>query len=240
MKLKKIISISAIAVVVLGLLIRTIYLDVNYATIDKKLYRKDITYLHIRSVDDERFRQINKCTEIDTLLLSKSHKHHLYKLMNFPKLRDFVIMQSEINKVECEKISSFSSLENLEVMAFTDFDFEGFDNKTISSIWINNSNAKNIESLYNCISLESLRITNSTIPNNCIVKENSKYIMKDSSVFESLDKIKTLEIYVDEIQNISGILQMDSLEKFHIDKNSISDKDVKSLENKGVTVTYYD
>lgn len=239
MKLK-IISISSIAVVVIGLLIRAIYLDVNYATIDKKLYRKDITYLHIRSVDDERFRQINKCTEIDTLLLSKSHKHHLYKLMNFPKLRDFVIMQSDINKVECEKISSFSSLENLEIINFSTFDFEGFNNKTVSEIWIYNSCAKNIESLSNCSSLKKFRITSSTISDNCIVKENNQYIMKNSSVFTSFDYVENLSIDVNKIKDISGILEMDSLETFYVNKNSISNEDVKSLEDKGVKVTYYD
>lgn len=209
----------AISVIIFSLIFGVIYFNTHYAIIDKKLYRKDITYLDINSVDDERFREINKCTEIETLLLSKSNKHYLHKLINFHKLRKLVIMSSNINKIECGKISSFSSLEDFNIINYTTFDFEGFNNKTVSRIWIYNSSAKNIESLANCISLKKLRITESTISDNCIVIEN-------------------LAIDVDKIEDISGILDMNSLETFYVNKDSISEENVKLLEDKDISIIY--
>ena len=77
-----------------------------------------------------------------------------------------------------------------------------------------------------------------TIPDNCIVKEGYKYIMKDSSIFRTFDYVEELSISVDKIEDISGILEMDSLKEFEIDKGTISEDDKKLLEDKGISVVY--
>lgn len=66
--------------------------------------------------------------------------------------------------------------------------------------------------------------------------EDNKYIMKDSLVFASFDYVEELRIFVDKIEDISGILEMDSLKVFEIDKGTISEDDKKLLEDKGISL----
>nr|MDE6781968.1 hypothetical protein [Ruminococcus sp.] len=49
-----------------------------------------------------------------------------------------------------------------------------------------------------------------------------------------------LEIYVDEIQDISGILEMDNLTELYLNTDSLSETDMKLLEDKGIAVIYID
>lgn len=81
---------------------------------------------------------------------------------------------------------------------------------------------------------------NSIISDNCIIVEDNKCVIKDSSVFASFDYVEELSIFVDKIEDISGILKMDSLKEFTVKKGAISEDDEKSLEDKGISVTYYD
>ncbi|MDE6424814.1 MAG: hypothetical protein K2K89_01560, partial [Ruminococcus sp.] len=96
----------------------------------------------------------------------------------------------------------------------------------------------NLKCLSKCLSLEKLLIADSTLSDNSIIIENGIYILKDSSIFALLDNISYLTIHIDEIQDISGILEMDSLETFCVNRDSISEEYVKLLEDKGITVTY--
>jgi len=81
-----------------------------------------------------------------------------------------------------------------------------------------------------------MTISHSIVFDNCIVAEDNEYVMKDSSIFESFDYIEELRIFVDKIEDISGILEMDSLKKFEVDKGTISEDDKKLLEDKGISV----
>jgi len=76
-----------------------------------------------------------------------------------------------------------------------------------------------------------------TVSDNFIVKEDYKYVMKDSSVFTSFDYIKELVISdINEIEDISGILEMDSLKMFKITEGALSEDNKKLLEDKGISV----
>lgn len=238
MKYKKSIIISVVVIVVFSLIIGAIYFDTHYAVIDSKIYKNNVKYLRVFSLDDSRVREINKCSEIEEMFLSRASEDAISKFINFTNLNILTVSRSNLNNNDCKKISSFNNLKMLSASYDVNINFEGFNNKTVSSIEINLSNIKNLKSLSECQSLEWLGIVKSTVSDNCIVIENGKYVMKDSLAFSSLNNLTFLAITVDNIRDISGILEMDSLETFCVKRDSISEEDVKSLENKGITVTY--
>jgi len=237
MKSKKVIRISAIAVVVLSLIIGAIYFYTHYAIIDRKIYKNDITYLRVYSLDAPEIKEINKCTEIETMYLSRAHENSISKFINFHNLNDLMIMHSDISSSDSEKISMFDNLKDLTIANDTTVDFKGFNNDTVSHISFFESEIKNFKALSECPSLKGIVIYYSTVSDNCI---DNNYVMKDSSVFASFDYIEKLSIDVGKIEDISGILEMDSLKEFKVDKGTISEDDKKLLEDKGVSVIYYE
>ena len=232
-------KIKIIIIFILCLVLGLIYFDTHYAIVDHKIYKNDITYLNVLSLDNYEIREINKCTEIEKMILSEGNKNLISKFINFHNLNDLFLLFCEISSSDSEKISTFDNLKKLDIF-ITTIDFKSFSNDTISFITLVESEINNLESLSKCKSLKNLTINSSTISNNCIILENNKYVMKDSSVFASFDYIEELWISVDKIEDISGILEMDSLKEFKIDKGTLSEGDKKLLEDKGISVIYYD
>lgn len=239
MKYKKSITISVVVIVVFSLIIGAIYFDTHYAIIDKKIYKTNVKFLSVISLNNAEIKEINKCTEVEIMYLSGANKNAISKFTDFHNIKFLLLMQSEINSLDCEKLNKFTSLDNLEIASYSIIDFKKFINPSVTVIDVFNSDLENIESLSKCKSLKSLTLNNTTY-NSYIIVENSKYILSDSDSFSSLDNLTYLSIIVDKIEDISGILEMDSLETFCVNRNSISEEDVKSLENKGITVTYCD
>lgn len=236
MKSKKVISISAIAVVVFSLIFGAIYFNTHYAIINGEIYKNDITEIH-PYLDITDIEEINKCNKIETMFLSKVSKNAISRLKNFHNLNFLSILNSEVDSVDSEKINKFNNLEYL-IITKTAIDFKGFNNNAVSTMLLGLSEITNIIELSKCKSLRSIVIQNSII-NDCIINKGS-YILENSSVFSSLDNVTKLTIVVDEIQDISGILEMDSLKEFKVNKDSISEEDVKLLEDKGISVIYCD
>ncbi len=238
MKSKKIIRISVIAVVVLSLIIGAIYFYTHYAIIDRKIYKTDIKRLDVL-LDTYEINEINKCTEIEEMFLSEANDDLVSRFKKFNNLNKLFITISDISSSGSEKISTFDNLKEF-CTYYTNIDFKGFSNDSVSYISLGCGKVANLESLSECNSLKNLEIYELTVSNNCIVVEDNKYVMKDSSIFSDFDYVEKLMILVDEIEDISGILEMDSLKTFEVDKGTLSEDDKKLLEDKGISVIYYD
>ena len=224
MNVKKIIIISVIFVLIVGYT----YFKTHYAVIDNEIYKTDITYLHIFSLDDSEIKEINKCTEIEKMFVSKAVENSVSGFTDFHNLNDLTLLNCEISGNDTEKISKFDNLNTFSTL-MTDIDLQGFNN-----------NIKNFKALSECSSLKKLAVYHSEIADNCIVTEDGKYIMKDSSVFKNFDYTEELRIFVNEIEDISGILEMDSLNVFEVYKGTVSEDNVKLLEDNGISVVYND
>ena len=88
---------------------------------------------------------------------------------------------------------------------------------------------------YDYQSPKSLSLTNTTIGYD-ITKSDEKYIMKDSGFLSDLDTVAELCIYVDSIEDVSGVCEMNSLQTFRVNKGSLSDEDKDMLKDKGIEV----
>ena len=222
----KIIGIAVMTVIIVCLVARAIYFDTHYAVINDKTYKNDVTfidpYLSLTNI-----REINKCTEVEKMHLSSVSENSFSRFINFPNLKQLMILSSDISSADCEKISQFDKLEDL-LFCETNVDFTGFKSDTLSSIGFASGTFKNFEVLAECKSLKRM-----------IIGPYHTNIMEDISVFADFDYIEELDLSVYKIEDVSGFLEMDSLKTLKIDKGAISEDNVKLLEDKGVTVTYY-
>lgn len=235
MKSKKFTSILVIAVVLLSLVIGAIYFTTHYAIIDRKIYKTDIKNINIFSLNTIDIKEVNKCTKIEKMFWAEASENSIAKFKNFHNLNDLTIQFSELSSSDCEKISTFDNLDKLFTY-YTNIDFKLFNNDKVSNIVLCYGEIINLKVLSECSSLKNLIIGYSTVSDNCIIVEDDKYIMKDSSVFASFDYVEKLRIDVDKIEDISGILEMDSLKEFTVKKGAISEDDKKLLEDKGISV----
>lgn len=231
-KSKKIIAIIFIFSFIFGV----IYFDTHYAVIDKKIYKNDVKFLSVYSLNSFEIKEINKCREIEELFITGTNEKSFSKLRNFHNLNRLLIMESDISN--CENINKFDNLKDLSIF-MTTIDFKGFNSDTVSSIVLDMSEIKNFKALSECKSLKSITISFATVCDNYIVEENGKYIMKDSSAFASFDYVEELRIFVD-IEDISGIFEMDSLKELKVPENAVSEDNIKLLENKGISITYFE
>jgi hypothetical protein len=88
---------------------------------------------------------------------------------------------------------------------------------------------------YDCPTPKSISLTNTTIDNG-ISKRDDKYTLYNSEFLSDLDTVTELSIYVDSIENVLGICEMDSLQTFRVNKGSISDEGKNLLKDKGIDV----
>ncbi|MDE6427186.1 MAG: hypothetical protein K2K89_13775 [Ruminococcus sp.] len=223
----KIISISVITVVILCLIAGFIYFDAHYAVINNETYKNDVTFIR-PSLNLTSIREINKCTEVEEMYLYSVSENSFSKFINFPNLKQLMILNSDISGTDCEKISQFDKLEDL-IFCETNVDFTGFKSDTVSSIGFVSGTFKNFEVLAECKSLKVMK----TGPYHT-------NIMEDISVFADFDYIEELDLSVYKIEDVSVFLEMDSLKTLKVNKDTISEEDRKLLEDKGISVIEYD
>ena len=75
-----------------------------------------------------------------------------------------------------------------------------------------------------------------TIVDDYIINSDGNFTMKDSGFLSSFDNVTELGIYIDIIEDVSGICEMDSLKSLSVSEGTISDQAIDQLEKKGIKV----
>lgn len=159
--------------------------------------------------------------------MTRAGENTISGFRNFHNLYDLMVMSSDISRADCEKISKFDNLKEFTVFR-TDIDFKGFNSDSVSSIVFIMSTVKNFEELAECKSLKSITIIDSEILDNDITE--------DSSIFADFDYVEELHLNTGKIEDVSGFLEMDSLKELKVNKETISEENIKLLEDKGISV----
>lgn len=131
-------------------------------------------------------------------------------------------------------MSTFSNLQELYIYR-TDIDLKGIGNSNLSYVWMLDSNVKNFDSLAECLALRNISLTD-TIVDDYIINSDGNSTMKDSGFLSSFDNVTELGIYIDIIEDVSGICEMDSLKSLSVSEGTISDQAIDQLEKKGIKV----
>lgn len=203
---------------------------------------------------------LNQFYEIDSSYIEVdffSEKNHLRTLSNFDHFTNleeirfsFVSNTDDLNdmsdlntvksfSIACSDIGDASFLERLHGLekihlVETFIDCNQFSIDTLSSMDFITCNIQNIDSLKKMNSLTELKLFQCDFSGVEIVSD--KYILQDSSAFSELHSVKKLMIGKTVIEEISGFLNMKSLETICIDQYCITDEQIDRLMSAGIQV----
>ena len=230
---KKVAAIIA-ALILLCIASGAVYLRKTYVKIEGHIYKTDVKEIS-PDLKITKIREINRCTEVEKMYLSSADENAISSFADFEKLSFLSLSLSNVTSFDSKKISTFSNLKELYIYC-TDIYLEGFNNSNLSCVKIMNSDVKNFDSLAGCLSLRSMSLLDTIVDDNIIYSDGS-YVMKDSRFLSSFDNVTDLAIYVDSIEDVSGICEMDSLKSLTVSEGSISDEAIHQLDEKGIKVT---
>ena len=118
--------------------------------------------------------------------------------------------------------SFINTMSNLKLIHCfeSDIDFNRVSSKHINTIQLISCNIKNLYMLKNCSSLTKLEIYKGSYEG--MTRSKGNYVLQDSSVFSELDTILELDIKDVKIEDIKGFLDMESLKKIYVSKESMT------------------
>ena len=205
--------------------------------INGKIYKTNIQEIS-PNLRFTNIKEINRCTEVEDLILTSAKENDISSLADFKKLSILTLSLSSVNMFDSKKMSTFSNLQKLYTYR-TNIDLEGFNNSNnnnLSYVNILFSDVKNFDSLAGCLSLRDISLGQTVVDDSIIISDD-KFTMKDSRFLSSFDNVTDLAIYVDSIEDVSGICEMDSLKNLTVSEGSISDEAIDQLDEKGIKVT---
>lgn len=239
--MKKII-IACITLLLIALIAMGAVLRGKYVYLNNKFYEIDVEKLHISHIDKFGINELNRCTNLDQLLISNLDDSILEKMSVLDHLSTLDIHLSEINGSGIEKINMFPNLKDMSFVR-SEFDLSNIRNNSLERIIILlcNVTESDLKGIANCPSLKELTLSDITMDNCFTITDNEnvlwgKFILTDSSCLSGLDNIEKLTIRDTFIEDISGIEEMDSLNTFTVTKGYISEDYIKALEDEGITV----
>ena len=233
MKKKSFATIIA-SLIILCIASGAVYLRKTYVKIDGRIYKTDVKEIS-PNLRYTNIKEINRCIEVEDLMLTSANENDISSLADFKKLSILTLSLSNVNSLDSKKISTFSNLQELYTYR-TDIDLEGFNNSNLSNANFIFSRVKNFDSLAGCLSLRDISLGQTVVDDSIIISDD-KFTMKDSRFLSSFDNVTDLAIYVDSIEDVSGICEMDSLKSLTVSEGSISDEAIDQLDEKGIKVT---
>lgn len=170
MKKKSFAAIIA-SLIILCIASGAIYLRKTYVKIDGHIYKTDVKEIS-PNLRYTNIKEINRCTEVEDLILTSAHENDISSLADFKKLSRMTLILSSVNSFDSIKMSTFSNLQGLYTYR-TDIDLEGFNNSNLSYVNTLFSDLKNFDSLAGCLSLSSISLSDTVVDDNIINPDGS-------------------------------------------------------------------
>ena len=148
---------------------------------------------------------------------------------------------------EIDDMSAVKAFHNAEYLHFLEsrLNFDGFGSDSVTDLSIWSSYIKNFGKIGSFPRLERLELF------NCSVSDTEEYSslsmlgetdwrLTDSSALAGLDSVRSLSISRIKVTDISGILDMESLEELKTYSSCFCAEDIASLRNAGINVILSD
>lgn len=218
-----------------------------FVYIDGKFYERRATWFGLNIIDmsNTSIWQINRCKNLEMLYTSHMDSLKLKQLYIFENLTNLTISEpdSALGTEEIEKLNLFPSLSSLSIQN-AEVDLTALYSGTLEKLEVSDSNVtvNDLKLFANCPALKKLDLYRITMDDRFIFTEDDslpgggKYTLTDSACLSDLDSVKRLALYQTYIDDISGILDMDSLEELWVAGGFLTDEQTKLLEDKGVYI----
>ena len=176
------------------------------------------------------------------LHLSQPREQDLKYIPDTPTLTRLAFTFNEI-----DDMSAVRAFHNAEYLHFLEshLNFADFSSDSISDLSIWSSYIKNFDNIGQFPNLERLELFNCSISNSDEyslkpMTGQTDWLIDDSSPLAGLDSVKTLVIERITVTDISGILDMESLEELQTYSSSFSAEDITALRDSGINVILKD
>ncbi|MBQ9894388.1 MAG: hypothetical protein IJM38_03265 [Ruminococcus sp.] len=228
---KRFIALIAIIAAVVGF---NIYRTIDKVKLEGRYYPKDSKSLNIDAKSkDFSTKKLNKFTELERLSISKVNDDILEDFGDFKELSSLTFFYAKLYKA-APKLNSYEKLE--EVSFFnSEVDLQGVYISELKDIVFDKCDVKNFSALKECAKLDHIQLSGTTA-DGYIVHEDHEYVLKDSSVFADLDTVTNINLEHIVLEDISGILEMDSLKTVVVGMDEVPDETVDKLTSHGIEV----
>ncbi len=208
--------------------------------------------------------ELNRCTAVESLMLHCPDNATLAKLGSFEHL-DALTFFHDDETLTADGMAFISRQPALDTVWFfgTNADLTGIRSDSVRKVILYGCEISNLSELANCPAMEELSCTNLLLGDHLWSQDETdpevnqyftdtdgeefvirpmedvviNYYMDDSSDFAPLDQVKKLSFSDVIFHDISGLLDMDSLETLELGNCEMSDADRKALTDKGIAVT---
>ena len=231
---RKYILISIVIILILLIAVFS-FLRCFFIFLDGKLYRKDITVIRGVNVTSNNIREINLCTKLEELDIWAANDNILSEMKAFNSLADLLMVDANLSEGGILRLNDMPQLNRMTFLE-SHIDLTRLNNKALTHLSISLSDVSGIIGCASCSSLTEMVLQEVTIPDKIICTKNKEYLLKDSSDFSALDNIKVLEIHDIDIEDISGFLEMDSLETLNVTQGTLSNNDYQILMEAGIII----
>lgn len=238
-KVKKAVSIVLIAAVTAFVWI-FLYSLSNHVSIGGESYSKKSTWLNIDANEkDFTVKKLNKFTKLEHLTIDHINDEMLGEFGEFDNLKELYIYYSKLSG----SLSKLGEYQKLGVIAFhrSTIDLKNF-NSTAEYLFFDECKLTNIAALTECSSLLSMEFESTSVDDYIVpIKEGNnetKYALKDSSVFEGFNSVKVLDFENIQIEDIAGILKMKELKVLKVSEDNISAEFITQLKGNGIEVEF--
>lgn len=216
----------------------------NYVNLEGEFVKRNIeeVTVHLEDVD---INELNRCSEIREMLVSRSPDDCFSQLTVFEHLETLLVFdpKEEYSDDFIEMVNKQPNLKSLYFFNVSEVDLNGINNSSVEWLTFFAVSVKNLQSVADCGTLKYLSLDNVKVDDCIIAEENTgndyepyNYYLRDSSQFSVFDNIEELCLYNIYIEDISGLTDMDSLKSITISEGFISDETIKALEENGIDV----
>ena len=206
----------------------------NFVVLGDQIRPKNTDELHSVNFEKTHIPELNRCRSLTYLGANDVTDENLSELDALPKLESIFIDLSDLGAGSMQKLSEFPALHDILFLNCR-VNVTGLNPPALSQLQVFGGELYGVESLRSCQQLRMFAI-DSAIVDGAVTKENDVYTLQNAGFLAALDQVTELGIYAYEIGDISGILEMDSLETLYINQSTLSDDDRSALENHDITV----
>ena len=208
---------------------------VNFVLLGDQICPKHTDEVHSVSFETTRMSELNRCQSLTSLGAAYATEESMGALEPLPKLESLFLSLSDLGAGSMQKLSDFPALGDILFMNCK-LDVTGLNPPALYRLQVLGGELYHAETLGSCPQLRLFTIE-SVVVDGAVTKENGVYALQDTGFLAALDQVTELWIYGYEIHDISGILEMDSLETLSINSSTLSVDDRNALERRGITVT---
>lgn len=207
----------------------------NFVVINGEVYDKNAREVNVDLLlkKNPSLKNISYFNNLESLGVFSVDSETLEGMPYIETIGSLAIYCSDISNAKGVNIQR--GIKNLHLFE-TQINVEGIVLDQVTSLDLISCKIENFHKLNALPSLINLQIYQGEFEG--VIFNEGEYILENSTVFEDFDTIKYFELKGFKINDISGFINMDSLECLYIDKDSLDKSQIEQLKNNKIKISF--